>query len=55
MSVVTINGQISQYTLPDLIVQEGQGNSCLGRNVGQNTQSIISYASSLNGSYIYTA
>lgn len=55
MSVVTINGQISQYTLPNMVVQEGQDNSCLGRNVGQNTQSIISYASSLNGSYVYAS
>ncbi|GAA6011900.1 hypothetical protein JCM11491_000096 [Sporobolomyces phaffii] len=52
---VTLNGQIQQYTLPSLVVQEGQDNSCFGRNVGQNTQSIISYASSLNGSYVYTA
>ncbi|GAA5947987.1 hypothetical protein JCM3765_007056 [Sporobolomyces pararoseus] len=52
---VTINGQVQQYTLPTLIVLEGSDNSCFGRNIGQNTQSIISYASSLNESYIYTA
>ncbi|GAA5874738.1 hypothetical protein JCM16303_002967 [Sporobolomyces ruberrimus] len=52
---VTVSGQTRQYTLSSMIVQEGQDNSCFGRNVGQNTQSIISYASSLNESYTYTA
>ncbi|GAA5893729.1 EGFR-like transmembrane domain-containing protein [Sporobolomyces salmoneus] len=52
---VTLNGQIQQYTLPSMTVIEGSDNSCFGRNIGQNTQSIISHASSLNGSYVYTA
>ncbi|BGP16706.1 hypothetical protein JCM10213_009123 [Rhodosporidiobolus nylandii] len=52
---VTINGGVSQYTLHDLVVQEGQNNSCLATGPGQNTASIISYASSLNESYVYTA
>ncbi|GAA5832440.1 hypothetical protein JCM3766R1_003074 [Sporobolomyces carnicolor] len=52
---VSVNGRTQQYTLPSLVVQEGTDNSCFARNIGQNTQSIISYASSLNGSYVYTA
>ncbi|GAA5925711.1 uncharacterized protein JCM15063_005096 [Sporobolomyces koalae] len=52
---VTVNGQIQQYTLPAMTVEEGSDNSCFGRNAGQNTQSILSYASSLNSTYSYTA
>ncbi|GAA6062775.1 hypothetical protein JCM10212_006888 [Sporobolomyces blumeae] len=52
---VTLNGQIQQYTLPNLVVQDGDDLSCLAINAGQNTQSIVSYASSLNESYVYAA
>ncbi|GAA5908110.1 hypothetical protein JCM6882_005943, partial [Rhodosporidiobolus microsporus] len=51
---VTINGGIQQFTLHNQVVQNSGDNSCLGTGQGQNTQSIISYASSLNASYTYT-
>ncbi|GAA5820742.1 hypothetical protein JCM11251_003135 [Rhodosporidiobolus azoricus] len=51
---VTLNNAIQQYTLPPLIVQDSGDWSCLATGPGQNTQSIISYASQLNESYVYT-
>ncbi|GAA5967627.1 hypothetical protein JCM11641_005714 [Rhodosporidiobolus odoratus] len=50
---VSINGGVSQYTLHNLMVQEGDNNTCLATGPGQNTQSIVSYASALNSSYTY--
>ncbi|TNY23587.1 hypothetical protein DMC30DRAFT_423629 [Rhodotorula diobovata] len=51
---VTLNGAVTQYSLPAIIVQPSSDNSCLGTGQGQNTQSIISYASALNESYTWT-
>ncbi|GAA5916264.1 hypothetical protein JCM5296_002634 [Sporobolomyces johnsonii] len=48
---ITLNGAVQQYTLHDQVVKAGANNSCLATGAGQNTQSIISYASSLNASY----
>ncbi|BGP48654.1 hypothetical protein JCM10450v2_004530 [Rhodotorula kratochvilovae] len=50
---VTLNGAVQQFTLPPIIIQPSLDNSCLGTGQGQNTQSIISYASALNESYTW--
>ncbi|BGP25122.1 hypothetical protein JCM10295v2_004042 [Rhodotorula toruloides] len=50
---VTLNGQVDQITIHGLIVQESGDNTCLATGPGQNTQSIISYASALNSSYTW--
>ncbi|GAA5999726.1 hypothetical protein JCM10207_005880 [Rhodosporidiobolus poonsookiae] len=50
---VTINGQTRQYTQHDIVIQDSGDWSCLAHGSGQNTQSIISYASALNDSYTY--
>uniref|UniRef100_A0A0K3CGM7 Epidermal growth factor receptor-like transmembrane-juxtamembrane segment domain-containing protein n=1 Tax=Rhodotorula toruloides TaxID=5286 RepID=A0A0K3CGM7_RHOTO len=47
---VTLNGQVNQVTIHGLVVQESSDNTCLATGPGQNTQSIISYASALNSS-----
>ncbi|GAA5843631.1 hypothetical protein JCM9279_000814 [Rhodotorula babjevae] len=51
---VTLNGAVTQFSLPPIIVGPSSDNSCLGTGQGQNTQSIISYASSLNDSFVWT-
>ncbi|EMS20725.1 hypothetical protein NBRC10512_007685 [Rhodotorula toruloides] len=52
---VTLNGQVNQVTIHGLVVQESGDNTCLATGPGQNTQSIISYASTLNSSPSATA
>ncbi|GAA6039472.1 hypothetical protein JCM8097_009568 [Rhodosporidiobolus ruineniae] len=52
---VTINGGVQQYTVHNQVVKDSGNNSCLATGSGQNTLSIISYASYLNESYTYTA
>ncbi|GAA5864188.1 hypothetical protein JCM3774_001251 [Rhodotorula dairenensis] len=47
---VTINNRVEQYTLHNLVVQPGENTSCIATGPGHNTQSIVSYASSLNSS-----
>ncbi|GAA5896867.1 hypothetical protein JCM8208_007111 [Rhodotorula glutinis] len=50
---VTLNGAVTQFSLPPIVVGPSSDNSCLGTGQGQNTQSIISYASALNESYVF--
>ncbi|GAA6048592.1 hypothetical protein JCM3770_002045 [Rhodotorula araucariae] len=47
---VTLNGAVQQFTLPPIVVQPNSDNSCLATGQGQNTQSIVAYASALNES-----
>ncbi|POY75078.1 hypothetical protein BMF94_1707 [Rhodotorula taiwanensis] len=52
---VSLNNQVQQFTLHELVVQPSDDTSCIATGAGQNTQSIVSYASSLNSSWIYQA
>ncbi|GAA5983809.1 hypothetical protein JCM10908_005935 [Rhodotorula pacifica] len=47
---VSINNRVEQFTLHELVVQPSEDTSCIATGPGQNTQSIVSYASSLNES-----
>ncbi|KAG0662106.1 hypothetical protein C6P46_003499 [Rhodotorula mucilaginosa] len=47
---VSINNRVEQFTLRNLVVQPSADSSCIATGPSQNTQSIVSYASSLNSS-----
>ncbi|GAA6025289.1 hypothetical protein JCM8202_002677 [Rhodotorula sphaerocarpa] len=50
---VTLNHGVQQYTLHDLIVQPSDDDTCIATGAGQNTESIVSYASCLNSSWVF--
>ncbi|ORY52825.1 hypothetical protein BCR35DRAFT_18455 [Leucosporidium creatinivorum] len=47
------NGKTISYTSNPIVVSAGNSTSCLATNEGQNTQSILSYASSIDPSFTY--